>query len=88
VPSRNRVADPTSPPVAIDTFITLRQKPQRNLRRIAEQRVADKIPTLIFNVDDRATVRIDCHDIAAVDPQVSLPDPIRAFFINSRRIHR
>ena len=88
VPSARSLPDSAAPPVAIDFFVALRQKPQRDLRGIAEQRLAHKIATLIFNSDNRSTFRLNRNHIAAIDPQVSLPHAIRALFINSRHVHR
>ncbi len=88
MPSARSLSDSAAPPFAINLFVALRQKPQCDLRRIAEQRLAHKIATLIFNSDNRSTFRLNCNHVAAIDPQVSLPHAIRALFINSRRVHR
>ena len=55
---------------------------------VAEQRLPDKIATLVFNSDDRSAFGIDLDQVAAIDPQMTLPDAIRALFINPRCLHR
>src|SRR6185369_8150116 len=83
VPAAARLAYPAPPPLTIDLFITLRQETQCNLRRVAEQRLPDKVPAFILDCDNRPTFRVNRNHIAAIDPEVSLSHAIGSFFVNS-----
>ena len=50
---------------------------------VAEQRLADEIATFIFDRNDGTALGVDIDEIALINPQMTLPDAIRATLVNS-----
>ena len=63
-------------------------EPERDQRRVAVEGAPERPSVRVRDPDDVASHGVArIGDVAAVDPEVSLPHPIRAFFINSGCTH-
>jgi hypothetical protein len=71
----------------VDVFVALSEKAQRDLRSIAEQRLADEISAFIRDLDDRSTRSRGIHNVAAVNPQMARTHAIRPALIHLNRLH-
>src|SRR5262249_16644243 len=74
-------------PFAIDLILRLTNKTQRDLRSIAVQSLAAEVAAFVLNRHYRSTFGLDFNHVAAIDPQMPMPDSIRAAFVNSHCLH-
>ncbi len=76
--SAMRVLEPRAHERLVGRRLAARQHPDRNLRSIAEERVADRAMPRTDHLDDVAGGRLDVHDVGAIDPRMPAADPLLA----------